>query len=75
MPSVASARIAARFDARPTAAMIPPSSRARETFTMRSASRTHGWACTSGPAVETAIGSSIVPSRCPSSMSQAVSDV
>ncbi len=44
------------------------SSRALETPSMRSASRTCGFECTTGPTVETAMGSSIAPTRCSSKM-------
>ena len=74
IPSVASARIAAMFDARPTAAMMPASSRADDTPSIRNASRTRGCASVTEPTVETAIGSSMVPTRCPSSMVHVVSE-
>src|SRR5213076_3414216 len=74
MPSVAKARMAPRLEASPTAAMMPASSRALATPSSLSARRTRGWDCTSGPTVETAIGSSIEPTRCPFSIPQVVSE-
>ena len=61
IPSVTSARSAARFDARPTAAMMPASSRAFGEPRIRSAVFTRGCDAASGPTVDTAIGSSIEP--------------
>src|SRR5579875_3009327 len=74
IPSVARARMAARFEASPTAAMSAARSRASLTCIMRSASRTRGCDCTTGPTVETAIGSSSAPTRCPSSIAHSESE-
>ncbi len=75
MPSVASARMAAKFCASPTAPMTCASSVAESTPSSRKFSATVGFDSIGAPTMPTLIGSSMRPQRLPcSSAHQSVSD-
>ncbi|KAG1578766.1 hypothetical protein G6F46_015746 [Rhizopus delemar] len=76
MPSVASARNAPRFCARPTATATSPSSCADFTSMIFSASLASGCVLVAPPTRPTGMGISIVPTSAPEvSFSHCVSDV
>src|SRR2546422_676988 len=75
IPSVARARRAAKFCARPTAAITSPSSCALFTPRRRTFALAVGWTAVAPPTSPTAIGSSMVPTKSPfASFSQVVRD-